>query len=69
MKIIEKTNRVKCDYCGCVMEYESSDIHKRETSIMRCQLFFIRDYYELRYIECPQCGSEIVISKKYKGHH
>lgn len=35
MKIIEKNNRVKCD-CGCIMEYENSDIHKRETSTMRC---------------------------------
>lgn len=41
MKIIEKNNRVKCN-CGCVMEYENSDIHKRETSTMRCQLLFIK---------------------------
>lgn len=68
MKIIEKNNRVQCQ-CGCIMEYEKSDIHKRKFSEMRNQIFFIRDYYEITYIECPQCGKEIEINCQYVGHH
>ena len=68
MKIIEKNNIVKCE-CGCVMEYEKSDIRKHIESEMVCQLLFLRDYYDLYYIKCPQCGREIVLYSVYRGHH
>lgn len=68
MKIIERNNRVQCK-CGCVMEYEQSDIRKREWSDIRSYLLFTRDYYEIKYIKCPICGAEIEINCEYKGHH
>lgn len=41
----------------------------REVSEIRNPIFFTRDYYELKYIECPQCGKEIQVGFAYKGHH
>ena len=39
MKIIEKNNKIKCK-CGCVMEYEKSDIHKRGIRKKKPNIFY-----------------------------
>ena len=61
MKIIETNNIVKCK-CGCVMEYEKSDIKTKRISKVRNKLLLTMDYYKVMYIECPQCNGEVEIN-------
>lgn len=51
------------------MKYEKSDICKHIKSEMICQLFFLRDYYDVYYIKCPRCGREIDLYSIYRGHY
>ena len=65
MKIIEKGNKtVKCTRCGCVMEYDLNDIKRRSTVVKRSEFFGLSELWRIEYINCPQCGKEIVIDSK-----
>jgi hypothetical protein len=51
MKIIkdntnEKTERVVCDFCGSIFEYDENDIHKDMNG---------------NFVKCPCCSEEIII--------
>ena len=64
MKIIEANNRVKCE-CGCVMEYEKSDVKTDVTSEPNGFFMLTRDYYRRGYVECPICGRKNYIYSQY----
>ena len=66
MKIITPGNspfRKRCNRCGCVFEYENSDLHMVETEF--------DDFYSC--VTCPTCHEDIhakrveSISKKNNG--
>jgi len=58
-KIIKKGNTLKqCPECGCIFEYEVSDI-KRDLYIQG-GLFSPYDLY-WEYVHCPQCNKKIKI--------
>ena len=61
MKIIERgTNTIKCQRCGCIMEYDKCDI-KSKMVVWSFTSPVMEDY-----IECPQCGKEICIDQRCK---
>ena len=57
IKIIEPGTRriTSCEYCGCKFSYEREDI--------KVSGLYSMDQLRTRksYIECPQCGKEIVL--------
>ena len=57
IKIIEPGTRkiIKCTECGCKFSYENEDIEGHELYLVDLLLAGIS------YIECPQCGKEIVL--------
>lgn len=58
IKIIEPGTRTvtSCEYCGCRFSYENEDIKVSGLgSIEQLQT-------RKSYIECPQCGKEIVLT-------
>lgn len=63
MKIISKGNKnVECNRCGCIMEFDSKDIHKRIVQVSDSVWFSsLTKPVEHEYIECPQCGKEIIV--------
>ena len=63
MKIIEKgNNTVKCERCGCVMEYDRDDIKCKNVEINN---LIVSELWRVEYINCPQCGKEIQIESKW----
>lgn len=57
IKIIQKgTRRVEtCDNCGCKFSFEDEDIRKCESDM--------DNMYDSQFIECPQCGLRINVSR------
>lgn len=65
MKIIEKGNKtVKCKRCGCVMEYDLNDIKRKNVIVKISEFLNLSELWRVEYINCPQCGKEIVINNK-----
>lgn len=57
MKVISKGKKtIECKRCGCVMEYNFWDI--------RHKLVRLSELWKVEYIQCPQCGKEIVIERE-----
>ena len=57
MKIIKRDNQKTCKWCGCIMEYELSDLKERiEECYVRCY-----EKNKVTYINCPQCNAEVRI--------
>ena len=65
MRIIKLNNRVECN-CGCVFEYDKSDIKIKRFSEIRNQLLFTRDYYKISYVCCPQCERTIELHMSHE---
>jgi len=65
MKIISKGNKnVRCERCGCVMEYEARDIKIKSVEVSVSAWFtFLTKPIKQEYINCPQCGQKIVIGE------
>lgn len=65
MKIIERgTNTVKCERCGCLMEYERNDIKSKIVQVHTSLIFWsLTSPSEVEYVVCPQCGKEVSISR------
>lgn len=65
MKIIEKGNkRVTCGRCGCIMEFDSSDIKSEIKSYISGVIFRTFEDWKIEYINCPQCDNKIRIGFK-----
>ena len=47
-------NTAKCEYCGTVFEYNSSDLEEEEDRDMR-------GYHYYYYAKCPKCGNRIFV--------
>lgn len=58
IKIIEPGTRTvtSCEYCGCRFSYENEDI--KVSGLCSIEQLQTRK----SYIECPQCGKEIVLT-------
>lgn len=66
MKIIERgNNTIKCERCGCVIEYDSKDIQSAVNYMKTSSFFDTRAYYKWEYIDCPQCGLEITVRSRF----
>lgn len=62
MKIISIGNtQKKCKKCGCVMEYDLNDIHRKRVST-KTDTFGKQEYWNIEYIICPWCNKEIEIN-------
>ena len=57
IKVIKEgtRNRIECNYCGALLAYDKEDIKKKDKHWGPC------DYYNIKYITCPQCKNEIVL--------
>lgn len=65
MKIIKKGNKVvECKRCGCVMEFDSSDIKSEIRSITTSEFLRTSEQWEIEYIHCPICNQEIEVGHK-----
>lgn len=61
MKIIGIGNtQKKCQKCGCVMEYDYNDIHRKRVST-KTGIFGKLEYWNIEYIICTLCNKEIEI--------
>ena len=61
-KIIKKGNTLKqCPECGCIFEYEASDI--KYGTLIPPSLF--SDGLDWEYVYCPQCNKKIKIRVIY----
>ena len=63
MKILKPGNIKTCKCCGCVFKYKSSDIRTGYKKYMISQFLLIYEYWEIRYIVCPQCGEHIELNR------
>lgn len=63
MKIMSKGNKnVQCERCGCVMEYDVRDVRRKTVEVSVSVWFdWLTKPVRQEYINCPQCGQEIVI--------
>lgn len=61
-RIIKKGNTFKqCPECGCIFEYEASDI--KCSTLIPPSLF--SDGLDWEYVHCPQCNKKIKIRVIY----
>jgi DNA-directed RNA polymerase subunit RPC12/RpoP len=51
------TKKVKCAHCGALLSYEDKDVEIRKTDFDYSRAMVIT-----RYITCPDCDMEIVLS-------
>ena len=60
MVIIKETSSMTCHKCGCVFEFDNSDIKETIKSIREDVGIIIPIYrnvnYKIRYVNCPVCG-------------
>lgn len=65
MITIKETPTIRCIKCGCVFEFDISDIKESTKTIREDVGTIIPIYknikYEIRYVDCPVCGYEIEI--------
>ena len=57
MKIIKEGiphNRVTCQQCDCVFEYEPQDIYEKDNI----------EWSGWRFVDCPHCGRRITVAIK-----
>ncbi len=68
MKIIRNSNHITCDKCGCVFEFDKSDIrkttkaHREDIGIILPCYKIVK--YHITYVECPICGHQHEISAR-----
>lgn len=66
MRIIKNPNRITCDKCGCIFEFEKSDVkeitkaHREDVGIIFPIYKTVK--YHIKYVECPMCGYQHEIS-------
>ena len=70
MKVIvsgKDNNRVECESCRCVYEYEESDIEVHDIRDTMFGLFIdARTDSKIEYVVCPECGGVKVLHRKNK---
>lgn len=67
MKIItssKENRRVTCQKCGCIYEYEDSDIVVLQDTF----LSFLGLGASVRYVECPECGTPFNVRCDEQGN-
>lgn len=61
IKVIECDNRiVTCPICGAKLRYEVEDLREKDSNVL-----FLSNI-KTRYIICPECETEVIISSAYK---
>lgn len=68
MVTIKEVPSRRCSKCGCVFEFDNSDV-KEKTKTMREDVGIIIPIYrnmnyKIRYVNCPVCGYEWEIWSK-----
>ena len=65
MKIIERGAAIaKCGRCGCVMEYDATDIrHKTVYKAQEYSSSHLVRPAQKEYVVCPQCGNNIGLAR------
>lgn len=60
MVIIKETSSIRCSKCGCVFEFDNSDVKEKTKTIREDVGIIIPIYrnvnYKIRYVNCPVCG-------------
>lgn len=70
VKIINKPERITCNKCGCVFEFDNSDV-KESMKIHLVDIGIILPKYEsikycIKYVNCPICRYSHEISVELK---
>lgn len=47
-------NQITCIFCGAILQYDKEDVKEREQYITQ------RETDIVKYINCPQCKSEVI---------
>lgn len=68
MEVIRHGNtykEIECKKCGALLSYSNADVKE----INKCEEVFGGDWYTSckKYITCPECEKEIVLSWKIDG--
>lgn len=69
MKILENPNPVPtkvcvCDKCSCKFEYKESEMKHEGWNDAYGRIGGMHHFSNTDYVECPNCGEKIVISRK-----
>lgn len=68
MMIIKTPNHITCDKCGCIFEFEKSDVkevtksHREDVGIILPIYRTVK--YHITYVECPTCGHQHEIAAR-----
>lgn len=71
MRIIKNPDRITCCKCGCIFEFNQSDVeeeikvHREDVGIILPKYRTVK--YHITYVECPTCGHqhEIAVRSSY----